>query len=437
MTRPSSVSDTSDLEIIMAQLVSDELVRAKVGPYLEDWMFGKDAVRAYISTIVIENREGRNPPKNIIVAKIKQAYPKLQPEDWRIIVQIMNAQKVSDSDFEAVISISNEFITDRYKMRGLNSYAKGNKIEAEQYLTKGLQFKISDDTFFDPTDDAKVLAYRNKDLPPEGNIFRSSLSLINEVSMFSGYKPGDLVLVLAPPKRGKSTWLAQEGATLASQGACVAHMALGDMSHYDVWCKYVTRLNNEFIQNVAYNPLEFLDPVRDTMSRVRIASHAALSRTIFDVLAELKDLLTTFPFKAFIIDYDSNIIPPSESMYESGGVVYSHLKGFAQSTDTVGFIASQPKMQFWNDEDIDGGSAAESSRKQHVIDYMITFGRSSITKKLGIVHLPFVRRGESMMKRYVFYEDSKCKISEITTERYRRIMAEAQAEKNSTGDITI
>jgi len=41
------------------------------------------------------------------------------------------------------------------------------------------------------------------------------------------------------------------------------------------------------------------------------------------------------------------------------------------------------------------------------------------------------------MKRYVLYEDSKCKISEITTEQYRRIMAEAQAEKNSTEDITI
>lgn len=158
--------------------------------------------------------------------------------------------------------------------------------------------------------------------------------------------------------------------------------------------------------------------MKHIFENVKITSHPAAAKRVQEVISEAQQLRKKFKFDALIIDYDSNIIPPAENMYESGGLLYSAFKGFAQGEGCVVFIASQPKIDWWNKEVLMGECMAESSRKQHVIDIGITFGRNSRCKFIGTALAPYVRRGESMNGSKVHYDYAHSRIKEIDRATY-------------------
>ena len=100
-------------------------------------------------------------------------------------------------------------------------------------------------------------------------------------------------------------------------------------------------------------------------------------------------------YDVIIVDYDGNLKQPADSMYESGGIIYDQAKNLAQVNHSVVFMASQPKQSFWRNELIPIEACAESSKKQMVIDMLITIGRpEGVNTGIRKIYVPKNRRGK-------------------------------------------
>jgi hypothetical protein len=190
--------------------------------------------------------------------------------------------------------------------------------------------------------------------------------------------------------------MVQEAASAADQGFKVAHMFFGDFTEFDGLCKLMSCVTGDLISNVVNAPEHYKKRCESWLENWRVAAFPAFELDCKEVVAYARNLKRKFPFDLLVLDYDSNIRPPQDAgMYESGGAMYSTFKGFAQDEGIVVIIGSQPKIGFWEHEILGYDCAAESSRKQHVVDIMVTGGRNKQYKQLGTIHLPLIRRGES------------------------------------------
>lgn len=82
------------------------------------------------------------------------------------------------------------------------------------------------------------------------------------------------------------------------------------------------------------------------------------------------------------------------SIYTEGGLLYDKLTEFSGRGKLV-FIASQPKIYSWGNEEIPMEALSESSRKQQILDMIISFGRNpNSPNHLGVVKIAKNRRGE-------------------------------------------
>lgn len=100
-------------------------------------------------------------------------------------------------------------------------------------------------------------------------------------------------------------------------------------------------------------------------------------------------------YDVIIVDYDGNLKQPADSMYESGGIIYDQAKNLAQINHSVVFMASQPKQSFWRNELIPIEACAESSKKQMVMDMLITIGRpEGVNTGIRKIYVPKNRRGK-------------------------------------------
>jgi len=360
----------------------------------------------------------------ILRLHMQQEYKDVYSEDWQIVEDIFSRyEPVRAEDVAAVTRILSNFIKNRIYLKGVDLYTKGDLQSAEEYFSKATSFTISPDPFVNPLQEGMVERLRIKDLPVGGRVIRSSLGIINSSLQYKGYKNGDLIMVVMRPKCGKSTFMLQEAASAADQGFKVAHMFFGDFSEYDGLCKFMSCVSGELMSNVLNAPEYFKRQCESWLKNWRVAAFPAFALDCNEIVAYAKNYRKKFPFDMLVIDYDSNVRPPQDAgMYESGGVMYSTFKGFGQQEGAVVMIGSQPKLQYWGDELLSYACAAESSRKQHVVDVMITAGRNKGYRNVGTMNLPLIRRGESANNSKIRFDDFHSRILEINQLEYDNIL---------------
>jgi hypothetical protein len=108
-------------------------------------------------------------------------------------------------------------------------------------------------------------------------------------------------------------------------------------------------------------------------------------------------------------------------MYESGGNVYNRIALFAVTNKSVLFILAQPKPSYWDKEVIPLEAAAESSKKQKIIDLMLTLGSPSKTSSIGMLNIAKNRRGEDGRKICIHKNGANARMTHITADEYESI----------------
>ena len=130
-------------------------------------------------------------------------------------------------------------------------------------------------------------------------------------------------------------------------------------------------------------------------------------------------------YDVIIIDYDANLKQPADNLYESGGIIYDQAKNLAQVNKSVVFIASQPNKAFWKNELIPLEACSESSKKQMIIDLLITMGRpEGVNTGIRKIYIPKNRRGKENEILHAKMNGDTGFMYEIQQEEYERLKKE-------------
>ena len=81
-------------------------------------------------------------------------------------------------------------------------------------------------------------------------------------------------------------------------------------------------------------------------------------------------------------------------------------------------VASQPKQAFWGYEIIPLDGAAESSKKQMVVDLAMTMGMVSRDANVGTLFLNKLRRGQTGAYIRIKTDWARCRLYEIDDNEY-------------------
>lgn len=200
---------------------------------------------------------------------------------------------------------------------------------------------------------------------------------------------------------GKTMFMVNEGANASVLGFTVLHLFIGDMKEYDGFIRYTSRITEIPQDDIVAMPVSDQRNLVDKynlqgyFNNIVVSSYAAGEISIDEMIQEVNRLQNEYQmhFDMILVDYADNLIPDSDMMYESGGNIYNKLSLLGYRNKSVIIVGSQPKPAYWDTEIIPKSAAADSSRKQHVIDVMITMGRAGKGATIGSIHLPKVRRG--------------------------------------------
>lgn len=176
-----------------------------------------------------------------------------------------------------------------------------------------------------------------------------------------------------------------------------------------------------------------------TFKRIDIMSYAADEITVSQLVeeVELNQRKKNIHYDVIIVDYDENIKKEdksSDNVYEEGGGNYNRLAYLAGTNKSCVFVACQPKPTYWGEELLPLESAAESSKKQKIIDTMITIGRPKGCNSIRSLFVPKNRRGEAGKFMRLKFDGETGFMYRITDLEYQQIK---QAEKGEVSKESI
>ena len=272
-------------------------------------------------------------------------------------------------------------------------------------------------------------------------IIKSFIPSINSKLTYEGYKPTDLITVVAAPGVGKTAFLINEGISAGLQGNNVLHIYLGDMNEVTAANRYMASVTNIPIHTFAHNPSEYLRMMQITPQLNAMQLFSRIYNMAFppgeisvDKLRAIIDRLQSrhrVHFNLIIVDYADNLRAANEDMYQNGGELYNKLKAIAVNNKSVVMTASQPQRQHFGAEVIPFEGIAESAKKLHIVDVTLTIGKCMRGADIATVYLAKVREGETGHRCHLGLDLRFGRMVEITEDAYNRRRAELYADPNN------
>ena len=285
-------------------------------------------------------------------------------------------------------------------------------------------------------DDIKTEALGDSQSPV---LIKFFIDALNKALEYGGFIPGTVNVVAAPPGTGKTTLLLNQGLCVAQQGYKVLHIYLGDMTKFDAKTRYISIVSGIITKKLVKLPTKelakFIQKYNMTgfLSNIDILAYAADELTANQLIEEIKiaqkNKKTHYDF--IIVDYDENLAYEDSDMYKSGGLVYNKLAFFARYNSSVIFVASQPKTEYSSHEILPMECLAESSKKQKIVDLVLTMGRPSKGSGVATLHVAKNRRGNSGNIYRLRTDGDTGRYEHITEDEYIRIK---QSERGSGGN---
>lgn len=200
---------------------------------------------------------------------------------------------------------------------------------------------------------------------------------------------------------GKTLFMMTEAVEALKQGKRVLYAAIGDLKPFDFvsrMCSIVMKIPmSKTAMNIknTYAMMCKLYPYVKKNLKIQFISPNKYTADEWYKMIEQMGLIDSFD--VFFIDYDTNFASEKDSMYAKGDEVYTMAFRLSQHPGKYVFIASQPKVGTWKDQELGLESASESSRKQQIVDVMITISHDREVKNpknhIGVINIPKNRRG--------------------------------------------
>lgn len=337
----------------------------------------------------------------------------IEPEVFQVLGKCLEQKKSYEDDahgFKAdqILAEFQKFYNRKVTMRLIKEYQfEPEKLVDEIEKLQKMKFSSLPLDVLGDLDIDKVIA---EDL---GNIqyIPTSFDCVKESSQpYDGYSTGQVVMVCAPPGVGKTLFLAHEVVKMMKENNTrkpeeqfkVYWLALGDMNRLDFIVRLTAIYSGDSFNDVKMNPKAyFTDEIREAFRNVKISVVPAAHVDIYGVKYFIENSVVqpNFDPHVVIVDYDANLLSNRDTMYQTGEEVYNVASTISRPLGKPGrlvFVASQPKIEYWNQCPMPKEAAAESSRKQAIIDMMITIARdprSARGSKVGKILVAKNRRG--------------------------------------------
>lgn len=257
-----------------------------------------------------------------------------------------------------------------------------------------------------------------------------------------GPLPGELYVISAPPGRGKSTVLVNIGAYASLKGKDVIHIFVGDNTEADGVLRYCARMTGVTMAQIMLNAQQYLDSwtylkTNFNLGNVLIGAYPIGSPSISDIRSFITKNMVRHGLKPaiVIIDYVDNCRKnPNMNSYEALGELYENLKNLAEELKLVVWTASQPKIEYWDESNPGLSSLAESSKKQHILDGMLTM--SKLGDNSYKITVPKLRRGRSDFDFDVSVNYDKMQVKESFSSRMNSGSIDTSSKQQEVTDIT-
>ena len=329
------------------------------------------------------------------------------------------------------------------------SYMNNDSIDLEKVaesLSEDLSITFSNrQQVYNLSDVSNIKTIKADALGDEDNprLVKFFIDAVNSKMQYNAIPPGTLNMVSAAPGCGKTTMMINQGVCSAIEGYKVLHIFLGDMSNFDGLLRYLSNLSNKpteyFVGLTTEQLIKEVQYYNQTgiLGNIYIASYAQCELTATQLIEEIVSLQKKeqVHFDVIIVDYDENISKDDEdNIYESGGLIYNKLGLFAVANKSVVFIVAQPKPSFWSKEIVPLEAAAESSKKQKIIDLMITMGKHRRSSSVGTIFIAKNRRGEVGNTFRIKIDGQTTRIEHISQSEYDSITAQEDMERRNSED---
>jgi replicative DNA helicase len=439
-------------EISLAGLMSDPYLLAKCSHEITEDFFSKSSYKlVYKNLCKFYNKYMAIPTKQEIIVSVQDSMKGYTKEDIDGTIEDINKLfnvKISSTDF--LYSKIIEFIR-RQKIESclgktVDYMQNKGEIDLDKLavdLKDSISLSFSKSPVYNLSDISKIKEVREESLGSADRslIIKCFIDPVNWCMQYNGLIPGTVNMIVAPPGSGKTTWLINQGISTAMQGFNVLHVFLGDMSNYDGLLRYASCLSGvptSKLVNLTDEQLEaFIKKINMTgfLSHVYIAAYAAGELNAGQLIEEVSSMQKTLRvhFNMVIIDYDENLSKESDSMYESGGEVYNKVGLFSVLNKSVVFIAAQPKPEFWDAEIIPLKGAAESSKKQKIIDLMLTVGKPKKGSKVGTLFIAKNRRGQDQKAIRLLFTGENARVKAISEDQYATLRQERTETEVNNG----
>ena len=249
-------------------------------------------------------------------------------------------------------------------------------------------------------DPAGFIKTRNRYDP--ASVIKTGIRSFDSRHLAGGPVPGEMYVVSAPPGRGKSTLLVNIGANALLQGKDVIHIFVGDNKEEDAVLRYCARLTGVTMAQIMVNAQEYVDSWRRIRENFGLGNLLTVAYPIGGPsVSDLRSFITrsilqrSIEPKLLIVDYIDNCRRNyNRSSYDDLGEMYAQLKSVAEEMGLVVWTASQPTKDTWDTGEAAGlGSLAESSKKQHHVDGLVTMNKTS--ENTYQMYVPKYRRGSA------------------------------------------
>lgn len=266
---------------------------------------------------------------------------------------------------------------------------------------------------------------------------------LDNAHIAGGPLPGELCVISAPPGRGKSTVLVNIGAYASLQGKDVVHIFVGDNTEADGVLRYCARMTGVTMSQIMLNAQQYLDTwskLRSSfnLGNVLLGAYAIGSPSIADIRSFITKNMVKYGIKPslVIIDYIDNCRQnPNKNSYDALGDLYAELKNLAEELKLVVWTASQPKIDYWESDNPGLSSLAESSKKQHVLDILLTM--SKIGDNQYKIFVPKMRRGRSDFDFDVAVSYEKMQVKESFSSRINQNLTSSTVNVNNVSQSPI
>lgn len=415
-------------EANIVQMLLCTNIRMKSKGVIEPWMFETEVYRAFAVCLINDRFDKEDIDTNLLKVYIKNKYPSLKESDFLEIQRLIDDyNEIEEDDEKFVLNILADFFRKKIYSKGLQYIANDEIQKAEDYIVRATNLNLAEREYINLANKDKILELLERKFPKDGKYFKSSFGLINENSTFKGYRRGDLVQVVAPTGRGKTSMMCQEAVTLAHQGFKIGYAIVGDNEQDDITVKFCSYLSKTPINEIIGDLGQYIDKYTKQLEMINSIDYPMYSVTVSELLSDFKRIKAREGLDVLFVDYDQNIAMAHENMYESGGLIYGALKAFAQVEDCVVIVASQPKIDAWNTEIIEVSKANESSKKQANVDMMITFNWNPECKKVGSMYIAKIRRGTCEVISRIKFNHHISELKEISKPEYDHIISTSKA----------